>query len=173
MNHKTMAKEFMYGSQTEQQYKDLLAANQRKRAAKAAAGAVDLNKGLPFEVVNLNKATPAQAAEYEKLSGTKVNLPKTGGITPPPTLTLPLAPSIKPIEAKTEILPISEEVKNRALGVGEEKPETPEEKMIADLTAKMTAYTTGPTLTEEKERLEKEKGVAGMKTVVGSWKSVV
>lgn len=70
------------------------------------------------------------------------------------------------------VLPgLGEEVASRALGAtapGEE-PETPQDKLIADLTSRLTAYTAGPSLIEEKKRLEEEKGVLGMRETVGSF----
>ena len=76
---------------------------------------------------------------------------------------------IKPTE--TPKLPgLGDEVKDRALGGGgEEEEKTPGEKLLEDLTTKLTAYGEKPTLTEEKKRLEEEKGVLGLRETVGSF----
>lgn len=116
--------------------------------------------------------------DWRKITGYRSGDPNL--IYPGETLNLPgVSPVKEKYEALKESMPgepltlpgLGEEVKDRALGAvtpGEE-PETPQDKMIADLTKRLTAYTTGPTLIEEKKRLEEEKGVLGMRERVGSF----
>lgn len=79
---------------------------------------------------------------------------------------------IKPTE--TPILPgLGGEIKDRALGAGGEEPKTPEELLTKQLETTLTGYGTAPSLIEEKERLEKEKGVLGMRETVGSFEEEI
>jgi len=104
--------------------------------------------------------TPAQIQQYYATERKKAKplspLDWLGQQTPAP-ITSPILPGL------------GGEVAGRALGAPTEGVVSPQDQLTQDLTSKLTAYTAGPTLTEEKKRLEEEKGVLGMRERVGSF----
>jgi LysM repeat protein len=93
--------------------------------------------------------------------GEVLNIPGDEAVTEKP---------ITPITAGTSALPgLGDEIANRAAGVGVGEEKSAQEKLIEDLTSRLTAFGEGTSLTEEKKRLEEEKGVLGMRERVGSF----
>ena len=60
-----------------------------------------------------------------------------------------------------------------AVGVGAEKEETAYDKLVAQLTTALTKFGEQPSLSEEKERLEEEKGVETKREIVGSFEEEI
>lgn len=66
-----------------------------------------------------------------------------------------------------------DEITKRATGTTKETPETPQDVITSQLNENLTKYANAPTLTEEKTRLEEEKGVSKQKAIVGSFEDEV
>lgn len=107
--------------------------------------------------------------DWKKITGYKSGDPNL--IYPGEKLNIPGEEPVTPTATPGSLLGLGDEVKNRALGAGTpgEETETPQDKLISDLTSRLTAYTSAPSLMEEKGRLEEEKGVLGMRERVGSF----
>lgn len=67
---------------------------------------------------------------------------------------------------------LTDEITKRATGAIEEA-KTPQDVLTNQLTENLTKYANAPTLTEEKIRLEEEKGVSKQKEIVGSFEDEV